>query len=111
MALGPNRHFHNSRRLKGTRYKVKSVLAFGDSLTWGFVPNAFDRHPFGVRWPNVLAMGLGQGHCVVEEGVNGRTSAYDDTTDGCELNGARALPATLKTDQPLDLVIIMLGTN
>ena len=90
---------------------MRNILAFGDSLTWGFVPNAFDRHPFEVRWPNVLAKGLGRGFRVVEEGLNGRTTAYDDTTDGSELNGARALSAMLKTHQPLDLVIIMLGTN
>jgi lysophospholipase L1-like esterase len=90
---------------------TKSILAFGDSLTWGFQAGAWTRHPFEDRWPNALAAGLGRAARVVEEGLNGRTTAYDDPTDGAELNGARALPMLLKTHQPLDLVIVMLGTN
>ncbi len=38
---------------------MKSILAFGDSLTWGFEAGTFKRHPFETRWPNVLAAGLG----------------------------------------------------
>jgi lysophospholipase L1-like esterase len=90
---------------------MKNILAFGDSLTWGFEAGTWKRHAFEDRWPNVLAAGLGNKFRVVEEGLNGRTTAYDDTTDAAELNGAKALPMLLKTHQPLDLVVIMLGTN
>jgi lysophospholipase L1-like esterase len=90
---------------------MKTILAFGDSLTWGFEAGTWMRHPFDVRWPNVLAAGLEGKVRVIEEGMNGRTTAYDDPTDAAELNGARALPIMLKSHQPLDLVIIMLGTN
>jgi len=90
---------------------MKSILCFGDSLTWGFVAGQWTRHAFEDRWPNALVAGLeGKVH-VIEEGMNGRTTAYDDHTDGSELNGAKALPIMLKSHQPLDLVIIMLGTN
>jgi lysophospholipase L1-like esterase len=90
---------------------MKSILAFGDSLTWGFQAGTWTRHAFEDRWPNVLAAGLAGKARVVEEGLNGRKTAYDDHTDSAELNGARALPMLLKSHQPLDLVIIMLGTN
>jgi lysophospholipase L1-like esterase len=90
---------------------MKSILAFGDSLTWGFVAGKWTRHAFEDRWPNVLAAGLGGDARVIEEGMNGRTTAYDDLTDGAVLNGAGALPIMLKTHEPLDLVIVMLGTN
>ncbi len=90
---------------------MKSILTFGDSLTWGFEAGTRQRHPFETRWPNVLAAGLGGKARVIEEGMNGRTTAYDDATDSAELNGAKALPIMLKSHQPLDLVIIMLGTN
>ena len=89
----------------------KSILAFGDSLTWGFEAGTWNRHPFECRWPNALAAGLGGKTRVIEEGMNGRTTVFPDPTDGAERNGAVALPILLTTHQPLDLVIIMLGTN
>ena len=90
---------------------MKSILAFGDSLTWGFEAGTFARHPFEVRWPNALAAGLNGKARVIEEGMNGRTTVFPDPTDIAERNGAVALPMLLTTHQPLDLVIIMLGTN
>lgn len=90
---------------------MKSILAFGDSLTWGFVAGTWERHHYDTRWPNVLAAGLGGKVRIIEEGMNGRTTVFPDPTDGAERNGAVALPMLLTTHQPLDLVIIMLGTN
>ena len=90
---------------------MKTILAFGDSLTWGFRAGEWTRHAFEDRWPNVLAAGLGGKARVVEEGHNGRTTVFDDPTCFDNRNGATALPILLASHQPLDLVIIMLGTN
>jgi lysophospholipase L1-like esterase len=90
---------------------MKTILAFGDSLTWGFIAGLQQRHAFEDRWPNVLAAALGGGARVIEEGLNGRTTSYPDHTVSVERNGAAALPMLLTTHQPLDLIIIMLGTN
>lgn len=90
---------------------MKSILAFGDSLTWGFKAGEWTRHPFEDRWPNVLAVGLGGKARVIEEGHNGRTTIYDDHTCLDNRRGSDALPMLLATHQPLDLFIIMLGTN
>ena len=90
---------------------MKNILAFGDSLTWGFIAGTWERHPFDTRWPNVLAAGLHGKARVIEEGHNGRTTVFDDPTTGDDRNGARILPVLLSTHQPLDLVIILLGTN
>ena len=90
---------------------MKNILAFGDSLTWGFVAGKFERHPFEMRWPSALEAGLQGRARVIAEGHNGRTTVFDDPTTFDDRNGSRALPMLLSTHQPLDLVIIMLGTN
>ena len=90
---------------------MKSILAFGDSLTWGFVAGQDARHSFEDRWPNALAAGLAGKARVIEEGQNGRTTVFDDETTFETRNGSVALPLLLVSHQPLDLVIIMLGTN
>jgi lysophospholipase L1-like esterase len=90
---------------------MKNILAFGDSLTWGFVAGKFERHPFEMRWPSTLEAGLGGKARVIAEGHNGRTTVFDDPTTLDDRNGSKALPMLLSTHQPLDLVIIMLGTN
>lgn len=93
---------------------AKRILCFGDSLTWGWVPTAdgapTDRFPADVRWPGVLAEQLGPDYEVIEEGLSARTTNIDDPTDP-RLNGAAYLPSCLASHLPLDLVILMLGTN
>ncbi|VAW23964.1 Arylesterase [hydrothermal vent metagenome] len=89
---------------------MKNILCFGDSLTWGAIPNG-GRHEYETRWPNVLQTGLGAEARVIVEGLNGRTTIFDDFSTAADLNGARILPTLLATHQPLDCVIIMLGCN
>ncbi|MEO3388728.1 SGNH/GDSL hydrolase family protein [Mesorhizobium sp. CAU 1741] len=90
---------------------MRTVMAFGDSLTWGTNPDGGGRHAYEHRWPSVLEAGLGQGHRVVPEGLGGRTTVFDDHAAAFERNGAKALPMLLATHSPLDLVVIMLGAN
>jgi lysophospholipase L1-like esterase len=90
---------------------MKTVLCFGDSLTWGVDAQNYSRHAYEDRWPSVLQKALGHGVRVISEGLNGRTTVYDDHTADCDRNGARILPTLLQTHAPLDLIIFMLGTN
>lgn len=89
---------------------MKSVLAFGDSLTWGAIPGSDARHAFEDRWPNVLERELGGAVRVIENGLNGRTTVHEDRFSP-HRNGAEHLPGLLEAHSPLDLAIIMLGTN
>lgn len=90
---------------------TKTVLCYGDSLTWGFDAENLGRHALADRWPSVLQKALGTEVHVIAEGLNGRTTAYDDHLADCDRNGARILPTLLHSHGPLDLVILMLGTN
>jgi lysophospholipase L1-like esterase len=94
---------------------MASILCFGDSNTWGAVPmidwGVPKRFARDVRWTGVMRHALGADIEVIEEGLNGRTTCHDDPIEGRHKNGERALPICLETHQPLDLVVIMLGTN
>lgn len=93
---------------------TKNILCYGDSLTWGWIPVAEGsptyRYPYEQRWPGVMAQELGAGYHIIEEGLSARTTSVDDPNDP-RLNGANHLPMLLASHLPLDLVIIMLGTN
>ena len=90
---------------------MKTVLCYGDSQTWGYDAATQGRHALADRWPSVLQAMLGDTVHVVAEGLNGRTTAFDDWLAGADRNGARLLPTILTTHAPLDLVIVMLGAN
>jgi lysophospholipase L1-like esterase len=89
---------------------MKTILCYGDSLTWGYAAEGA-RHAYEDRWPSVLEAELGTGVRVIPEGLNGRTTAFDDHLAGADRNGARTLPTILMTHAPLDLVVILLGAN
>ncbi|MEZ0385913.1 MAG: SGNH/GDSL hydrolase family protein [Verrucomicrobium sp.] len=95
---------------------MKTILCYGDSNTWGYDPVATATSPFArrhapdVRWTGVLAKELGGDYRVVEEGQNGRTTVHDDPIMG-NRNGRDYLPACLESHKPIDLVVLMLGSN
>lgn len=90
---------------------MKRILCFGDSNTWGFDPGTSQRFGRDTRWPGVLARTLGAGYEVIEEGLNARTTVWDDPVEGLHKNGRSYLLPCLESHAPIDLVIIMLGTN
>ena len=89
---------------------AKVILAFGDSLTLGADAPNDARHAYEDRWPTVLETALDGAARVIPEGLGGRTTAFDDFS-AADRNGARLLPTMLSTHNPLDLVILFLGTN
>lgn len=89
---------------------MKRVLCFGDSNTWGYDPATGERFDRDVRWTGVLRQALGPDFEVIEEGLNGRTTVWNDPIEGYK-NGHDYLVPCLETHRPLDLVALMLGTN
>ena len=90
---------------------MKTILCYGDSLTWGSDAETGGRHARQDRWPVVLQAALGDDAQVIAEGLRGRTTAFDEHLADCDRNGARILPTVLYTHAPVDLVILLLGTN
>ncbi len=89
---------------------MKTILCYGDSNTWGAMPHNCKRFPIDVRWTGLLQEKLGSECRILEAGLNGRTTIWDDPYDPY-LNGEPTLKPTVLSSSPLDLVVLMLGTN
>ncbi|MBR5953370.1 MAG: SGNH/GDSL hydrolase family protein [Pseudobutyrivibrio sp.] len=90
---------------------MKSVLCFGDSNTYGLKPDGSGRFDKTERWTGVLSEMLGhQDYEVIEEGLVGRTTVFEDSTRKGR-NGSKLLPILLESHGPVDTVVVMLGTN
>lgn len=89
---------------------MKTILCYGDSNTWGYNPATGERYSRDERWPGVLRQELGEGYEIIEEGLCGRTTVWDDPIEGYK-SGKEYLIPCLETHKPIDLVVIMLGTN
>lgn len=93
---------------------TRTILCYGDSNTHGTMPMASledsGRYPWEVRWTGQL-QALLPGWRVLEEGLPGRTTVHDDPVEGAHRNGLTVLPAILHSHKPIDVLILMLGTN
>jgi lysophospholipase L1-like esterase len=92
---------------------MKHILVYGDSLSWGIIPNTRDRLSFEQRWPGALEIALNGTGCacrVIENCLNGRRTVWDDPFKAGR-NGAATLSQVIELNAPLALVIIALGTN
>lgn len=89
---------------------MKAVLCLGDSNTWGVNPDGSGRFSWNERWTGCLQSLLGDEYHVIEEGYCGRTTCFSDASDPFR-SAFFVLEPILKTHMPLDLVIVMLGTN
>ena len=87
-----------------------TILCYGDSNTYGYVPETGLRYPRNVRYPGRLQTLLGDEYVVIEEGCNGRTTVQEDPVDRWK-NGLPYLRPCLNSHKPVDIVIMMLGSN
>lgn len=89
---------------------MKKILCYGDSNTFGYKPDRTGRFDESIRWPALLAKSLGADFNIIENGVCGRTTALDDPFVSGR-NGLAEINDVMKKYAPVDLVILMLGTN
>ncbi len=89
---------------------MKTILCYGDSNTYGYNPEDGFRYPYGQRWTSILQENLKGQAVVIPEGLNGRTTCFEDEIRPGR-NGAAYLDPCLHTHGPIDLVVLMLGTN
>lgn len=92
---------------------MQHLLVYGDSLSWGIVPDTRRRLAFDERWPGVLELALAEEGVrvrVVENCLNGRRTVWDDPFKPGR-NGLVGLAQCIEAQSPLDLVVLLLGTN
>ena len=92
---------------------MKQILVYADSLSWGIIPGSRSRLEFKDRWPGILESNLlkqGFEARVIENCLNGRRTVWEDPFKPGR-NGLTFLGQTIEIHSPLDLVILMLGTN
>ena len=88
---------------------MKTILCFGDSNTWGRDPITKERFAPNERWGGILREMMGDDYFVIEEGLIGRTTIWDDPVG--YRNGEKYLYPCLESHRPVDLVVVMLGLN
>ena len=94
----------------------KHIVCFGDSNTHGYCADpkdtetCADRFSENERWTCLLQKALGEGYYVIEEGLSGRTTVFDDPLHE-KMSGLDSIYSCLMSHEPVDLLIIMLGTN
>lgn len=89
---------------------MKRIVCFGDSNTWGYNPSTSMRHAFDRQWTTLMEQTLGSAYQVIPEGLNGRTTVWPDPIEEYKCGKDHIVPC-VKSHQPFDLLIIMLGTN
>ncbi len=94
----------------------KHIVCFGDSNTHGYCADPMDCEDHGdrfnenERWTRLLQQKLGDEYLVIEEGLSGRTTVFNDPLHEC-MSGLDYITPCLMSHEPVDLLIIMLGTN
>lgn len=88
----------------------KHIICFGDSNTHGYKAADNTRYNETERWTCLLQQSLGEEYLIIEEGLSGRTTCFDDAIHE-SLSGLDYIYPCLMSHEPVNLLIIMLGTN
>lgn len=90
--------------------KKRHIVCFGDSNTHGYRASDDGRYDEQERWTCLLQKQLGDNYLIIEEGLSGRTTCFSDPIhEG--LSGLDYIYPCLMSHEPVDLLVIMLGTN
>lgn len=101
----------NRNKNFSTDTAIREIVCFGDSNTYGLIPGTWNRYEYGVRWTSILQENVKNlGYHVSEEGLCGRTTIFADKTR-VGRKGTDIFPVILESHSPVDLIILMLGTN
>ena len=89
------------------------IFCFGDSNTYGYDPGNFgERYDTDKCWTGILQDFFGDRCEILNEGLNGRTTGIGSYMwEDDPRSGLAVLEERLSEDLPVDIAVIMLGTN
>ncbi len=90
---------------------MKNILCYGDSNTYGFIPNSNGlRYDEQNRWTGVLQFELGNNYEIIEEGACDR-NGFVDNPKGMLYSAQKHFPIIVSELKNIDILILALGTN
>ena len=89
---------------------LKKILVYGDSNTWGDNFITGERIDDDKQWVNILRKKYNQKYLFFQEGLPGRLAGNDENIKKYK-NGQDTFISTFRTNAPVDIIIISLGTN
>lgn len=89
---------------------MKKILCYGDSNTYGYIPETFGRYTKNERWTGILSELLSPEYEILEQGMNNRTGFFKNP-ENIKLCGGEYLPIYLQNHKDIDICILALGTN
>lgn len=89
---------------------MKRILCFGDSNTYGYKPDGSGRFDENIRWTARVQQRLGEEYQIIEEGLCGRTSIFQDELRA-DRRGVDIVGTLVESHNPIDIFVVMLGTN
>ncbi len=92
------------------KHKMKTILCFGDSNTFGYNPLDGSRYDENSRWSRILKNKLSENFEIIEEGLNNRTG-FVDNKDGFFHSSQRCFSKILNSYKNIDILILAIGTN
>ena len=89
---------------------MKKILIYGDSNVWGdnFITGI--RIPDDKQWVNILQEKVKDNYKLLQEGLPGRLAGSNEK-EKVYKNGKDTFISTFRTNAPVDILIIALGTN
>lgn len=100
----------SDKNIMNTNSKAKQILFYGDSLVYGKKPSIAERFDADIRFTGVTQKILGDEYNVIEEGLRAR-NLFGENLFFAERNGLDQFGPIFGSHVPVDMVIIMLGTN
>lgn len=90
--------------------KMKKIICYGDSNTFGYNPKDGSRFNENIRWTSVLQKNLGAEYKVINEGMCDRIG-FVNNPKGLLFSASEHFLQFISNSKNIDILILWIGTN